>query len=376
MPERIEEDLAHINALKKDGDIARIKTFCRSRLRGWETDHHYHMILTAMYRDFRMYEEALRYLAELEMPAHLRPHYERISGTILIRMLRECQAYTLNGRWASRYNGRRDDALEHYRVLSAFFPKHPDVVQLGNVLRTLGQLPKSAGRPAELRRDRVCLVTSYDDNYAPIGALAARTIVRYAETYGYDHRIITNYSCGRSPLWDKIKIIQDLMEEGYEYVFWVDADAMFVRYDVDIATVVDDEHDLYMVNVRTIRIECPGSYIVHDAPNTGVMLVRNTPWSKRLLATVWQQEEFVGHPIEDNAAFVYVLGYYRTLEIHKTNELNVEFTDRIKFIDHDWNGHPLDWTGSSPVILHYAGRPFCERVAGMQEAFDATFPKG
>jgi hypothetical protein len=70
----------------------------------------------------------------------------------------------------------------------------------------------------------------------------------YAQKWGYD--FIKRY--GRYPGcysgycgWDKVFIIRDLLAEGYDYVAWIDSDAIIIRNDQDLIDA-NPEHALGM----------------------------------------------------------------------------------------------------------------------------------
>lgn len=65
----------------------------------------------------------------------------------------------------------------------------------------------------------------------------------YCKKHGIDYQCIyTNPIPDSDPLkgsWGKIKLIRDALYEGYEYVFWLDADTLIVDLDADLRSAVE-----------------------------------------------------------------------------------------------------------------------------------------
>jgi hypothetical protein len=51
----------------------------------------------------------------------------------------------------------------------------------------------------------------------------------------------------RHPAWHRVRPIPELFDRGFDFVMWIDADAIFCRFDTDVADVITRSHDLYMV---------------------------------------------------------------------------------------------------------------------------------
>ena len=93
-----------------------------------------------------------------------------------------------------------------------------------------------------------------------------------------DKQLIDEVRYDRSYCWFKIQMITKILKQKeYEYVMFVDADAIFVRNDFDIKELIDKykESDL-------IISEDFGPDIV----NTGVMIFKNTDWSIEFLEKI------------------------------------------------------------------------------------------
>ncbi len=197
-------------------------------------------------------------------------------------------------------------------------------------------------------RPRLCLATSYTSDYADIGSYCAMTLHLYAARWGYGVHVVTDVTLDRPPAWHRVRLIPELFDQGYEFVFWLDADALLQRFDVDILTEVRDGKDLYMV-----AHDHP-SYAISQVPNTGVMLVRNTDWTRDLFDRLWGMTEYENHMWWENAAMIDLLGYRNLLGDHPFAP-DAAMMARTRFLHDGWNHIPSISDVEMPIIRHYAG---------------------
>ena len=200
---------------------------------------------------------------------------------------------------------------------------------------------------------KICAATSYTQDFEDIGFFSAVTLKEYTKKFGYDLYVNTELvATERGPSWQKIPLIRELFLEGYDFVFWMDADAIFMRYDQDLQELIEPGKDLYLVNHPVPDPDIGQK----DTPNAGVLLLRNCEWSLGLLQDLWDFEEYIHHYWWENAALLDLMGYYSPLEKGE-NRLNQEFLEHVKFIGLEWNSFPHIPTccASRPIIKHYAG---------------------
>lgn len=211
------------------------------------------------------------------------------------------------------------------------------------------QRPIAGLQIAVARREscvRVCIATAYTENFREIGDLAAMTHRFYADRHGLDAKAQVGFTLDRPASWFRVRWIPQLFDEGYDYVLWVDADAIFSRFDVDIRSLIDPNADMHMVqhHIKLRRRE-------FMSPNMGVILLRNCQWSRDLLAQLWSMTEYTNHHLWENGAFLKLAGYNNNLKLGP-DRLNEELLSRVKFLSDDWN---RTWPGGDPIIRHYAG---------------------
>lgn len=192
--------------------------------------------------------------------------------------------------------------------------------------------------------------------------IARPSLEAYADRYGWDLRISTDDTAeGRPPAWGKVPILRGALER-YDLVAWIDADAIIVNQDCDIAGELRRGKHLYLVEHHGPTGEVTA--------NTGVFMLRSTRWARRLLEQVWNRTDLIDHRWWENAAIMEMLGY-RCDPQPAEHERRTRWLRRTRFLDVAWNSIP-HWDHSpSPAIKHYAGLPLDQRRALMEADADA-----
>lgn len=258
----------------------------------------------------------------------------------------------------------------------------------------------------------VCMTTYFDKNFGELGKICLKSMEKYAEKHGFDIKLFNNIMINRPPAWTKIFIVRKLFNnsKNYDFILWVDSDALFVRFNEDIRREIQHNKDFYLVK--------------HDGPNTGLFLIRNSEWSKNFLKDTWNFKKYIYHNLWENAAINDLLGYKDTLVynkykifikkiLYKTNSKNlitnligatrinkyiynllerptiqkrdninqkekIERIDKelqkIKWLDREWNSVP-QYPSKNPILKHYPSMPFKERLKRMKIDFDNTLKK-
>jgi len=200
---------------------------------------------------------------------------------------------------------------------------------------------------------RICLLTGHDAHYRSLAALTVPQMRRYAASHGYDIRVLDQMDAGESPVeWAKIKVIRDALQDDVEFLLWIDADALIVRLDQDIRECISADVDLYMAwhGPDSARVDWAG-FVPHY--NSGVMLIRNTPWAHDFFSRVWDQRGRIRHAWNDQAAIHWVLGYMSSLG--RAGDIENE-ADRshVGRLESRWNSIPGVVMADDPVIHHYS----------------------
>jgi hypothetical protein len=173
---------------------------------------------------------------------------------------------------------------------------------------------------------------------------------RYALRHAYDLELRTRASSlDRPPAWSKVVMIRELLEQ-YDTVVWIDADAIVVDLDSDVASHGRCPVDLVTHVIRGIRL-----------PNAGVCVWRRSRAADVLLDQMWAQRELVEHRWWENAALLAVLGGDPDLGLVSTRS-RWRAARTIGRLDPRWNSVPGVAEVADPGIVHLAGWPDDERI--------------
>jgi len=214
--------------------------------------------------------------------------------------------------------------------------------------------------------NKICITTGFNKGYKPIGELCLKSIKKYAKKFGHDVEIGNEYFQIEEPHIAKLIMILDLFERGYEYVMWVDADAIFIDYEQDILKEIDEGKDLYLVK---------HNYKGTEIANTGVMLIKNSMWSFHLLRDIvikYREGKMKKHAWFENGLLNEAIGYYWMpknfilkllflklgLKFQRENKYKEEYFSNIKWLDNKWNYLVYENMGDCEdvVIVHYANQ--------------------
>ncbi len=256
-------------------------------------------------------------------------------------------------------------------------------------------------------KSKAILISYFDKNLYSIGKISANTIKKYANKNGLGFKIFQNVKISRPPAWTKIFLINYLLrsKKDYNFIIWVDADAMFVNFNKNILSEMIGDKDLYLVKHKINGKE---------TPNTGFFVVKNTAWSKDFFNRVWKMKKYLYNNIWENAAVADLLGYKDIIVINQKREfiemlsykfklrflfnmlkkllmkkhqlarplnksiqeLRSEFKKnnnpllkKVKWLDKKWNSVPED-KSSNPIIKHYPNCSNNLRLKYMKKDFE------
>jgi hypothetical protein len=141
---------------------------------------------------------------------------------------------------------------------------------------------------------RICIITSYTDhirwdNYGKCdyGNFASLNHHEYSNKHGYSYikEIVKNDDYSNwHPTWIKIDVLKKYLPL-YDYVVWIDADAVFVNQDIKIEDLINDGVDLVIPKLEMDRVS--GNMWTHTT--TGFMIWKNSEWSNLILNTLWSE---------------------------------------------------------------------------------------
>lgn len=118
---------------------------------------------------------------------------------------------------------------------------------------------------------------------------------RWCKLHGYRYACFEeNFANRPDPTWSKILIVQRLFNEGAEYVFWMDADSLFMHDGVDLQWACNLDRDLVFAGDLNVVF------------NAGHFLARRCDWTTKFLDDAFQI--YPWPQWEDNGAMMIMLG--------------------------------------------------------------------
>jgi hypothetical protein len=194
-----------------------------------------------------------------------------------------------------------------------------------------------------------CLYTAYNQDFARVAAYTVPAMRRYAEKYGFDFAEHVDPICERPIAWSKLYLARDKFAQGYDTIFWIDADALIRRFDEDIRGHIDGNHEFYFVKEEFHKFKAKSRL------NSGVFLMRKSEIADQFLEAVLNRAEFTNHYWWEQAAVLAEFGLWSNFEeeeLHRPDEPN-RFISRLKLLPARWNsfmGFDLD---PAAIVHHF-----------------------
>jgi len=118
----------------------------------------------------------------------------------------------------------------------------------------------------------------------------------YCKVQGYDFLCLTEleHNTKIDVGWEKIKIINDNIDK-YDYIFYVECDAIIMNHTIKIENLIDDNYDI-MVSKNPKAIE--GKYEI----NCGILLVKCSDWSKKFMLNIYNKKNIINNRYPPNWA--------------------------------------------------------------------------
>jgi len=139
---------------------------------------------------------------------------------------------------------------------------------------------------------KICILTSFTnyirwDNYGKCdyGQLSSENHSEYSykHNYTYIKEIVENEDYPTwHPTWIKIDVIRKYLPL-FDYVVWIDADAVFTNQEISIESLLYDDTDLVIAKLEFDQVG--GQMWTHTT--TGFMVWKNSDWSKKTLEFLW-----------------------------------------------------------------------------------------
>jgi hypothetical protein len=120
----------------------------------------------------------------------------------------------------------------------------------------------------------------------------------YCKRWGYQFECFEGtLDDTRPPAWSKIRHVLNLLDR-YDWVFWLDADALIMNQERPVEDLLDDGYN--MILVKHPGLDRFGNLHL----NTGSFFIKSDDWSRSLLKEVYAQAQFTDHPFWEQEAFM------------------------------------------------------------------------
>jgi len=144
------------------------------------------------------------------------------------------------------------------------------------------------------------LVAQYYTDNLQYAELSEKINREYCKKNGYDYTVNKNSDeikifCRDEDLaiqWYKVKLVKELFESNseYDYILFLDADAILSNLDRRIEEYIDENYDLIFAN----------DLGHHSVVNTGVFLAKKSEWTKLFMKKWWNsRNEINGQQVND-----------------------------------------------------------------------------
>jgi hypothetical protein len=178
-------------------------------------------------------------------------------------------------------NGRRTN-FEIEKLLCEIFHEKSissDVISTLNVLKE-SRIVQACGSFSN--RLKIAIVTQITPEIDGYGKHTESINQAYAKQAGYDFHVLREWSfTERAVTWGTVYMLRKYLSQ-YDYLFWMDADAVVSRFDISLEKFIRQmpDKDILACDDRPM-----GSSIV----NAGTILVKNSTWSKKFLDSWWER---------------------------------------------------------------------------------------
>lgn len=119
----------------------------------------------------------------------------------------------------------------------------------------------------------------------------------YCKIHGYDFYCQTENLVHNNPRdigWEKIRIINDVIDK-YDYIFYVECDAIIMNHTIKIENLVDDNYDFIIG--RGLN-DPPEKYHV----NCGSFIVKCSEWTKQFMKNLYEKKDIINPNYPQNWA--------------------------------------------------------------------------
>ena len=220
-------------------------------------------------------------------------------------------------------------------------------------------------------KSKIAIVTLHDDNYMGLAPYSIKNKKQYADKHGYDFIYYDDIiDKSRPPQWSKVLAIQSVLNMGYEWVWWIDIDALIMNPNIKLESIVDNNYDMIFTKNEY-------SFI-----SNGSSFFKNSTTTKNFLNTVYDLstpdlKSIDIHTFDHEQKAMRVLlqtdvNYLSHTKLIDERVCNSYYVTNDKSV---LDSYP-NWNTSSNLyqdgdfIIQFCGRSFDERLKQMKQFYN------
>ena len=160
------------------------------------------------------------------------------------------------------------------------------------VIHFAGFSPKEKELLIEKHTKNICVLSFATPDISFYAEKIFKNNKAYSKKHNYDWKEYwKSLDESRPPAWSKILYILQALEEGHEWVFWIDADAIIMNDAILLEEFIDNEYDFIL---------CKDAF----SWNTGAWFIKNSKRAKDLLKYTYSKEEHKEMFLWEQGAFM------------------------------------------------------------------------
>ena len=103
---------------------------------------------------------------------------------------------------------------------------------------------KSVKNDQSFKDKKIAIVTLFDHNYSDLAKMSIKNKIEYANKHNYDFIYFDDViDKTRPPQWSKVKAVETILKD-YDWVWWIDIDALIMEFDIMLESLIDDDYDM------------------------------------------------------------------------------------------------------------------------------------
>lgn len=208
----------------------------------------------------------------------------------------------------------------------------------------------------------IMFIYLYTENIYDYCQHSIKNLTAYIKKYNYGLTIYSEpFNTSVSPCWNKIPAILENLKL-YSYVVWFDADAIVNNFNIPINSILNQYPEAEIIG-------CLDIYAKKECMNSGIMIIKNTPWAYNIFKKTWESELPHGHN-DQNVIFYTIVedlipGANQKL---KSNPYCLKLSDKkFKLLNENTFNSNIQSYKPGDFILHLMGMSTESRIDVMRQ---------